>query len=117
MFGDGEPKISGGYGIFYFVDRGGINNQLAQNPPFSGQVNYSFSNGYRVTFTGQAPLFSNERKRWRRSPPTAVQGPDLVDLNNPPNVGISVATLPTATIPDKCKSGIAVSAGAGPNMR
>ena len=55
LFGDGKTKISGGYGIFYFVDRGGISNQLAQNPPFSGQVNYSFANGYRITFTGQAP--------------------------------------------------------------
>ena len=55
LFGDGKSKISGGYGIFYFVDRGGISNQLAQNPPFSGQVNYSFANGYRITFTGQAP--------------------------------------------------------------
>ena len=55
LFGDGRTKISGGYGIFYFVDRGGISNQLAQNPPFSGQVNYSFANGYRITFTGQAP--------------------------------------------------------------
>ena len=56
LFGNGKTKISGGYGIFYFVDRGGISNQLAQNPPFSGQVNYSFANGYRITFTGQAPL-------------------------------------------------------------
>ena len=53
LIGDGTTKISGGYGIFYFVDRGGISNQLAQNPPFSGQVNYSFANGYRITFTGR----------------------------------------------------------------
>ena len=38
------------------MDRGGISNQLAQNPPFSGQETYTYLNGYRITFTGQAPL-------------------------------------------------------------
>ncbi len=32
---DGKTVVRGGYGLFYFLDRGGISNQLAQNPPFS----------------------------------------------------------------------------------
>lgn len=51
------PKtvLRGGYGLFYFVDRGGIDNQLAQNPPFSGFSSFRFDNGYRITLSGQAP--------------------------------------------------------------
>jgi hypothetical protein len=97
LFGDGQTKISGGYGIFYFVDRGGINNQLAQNPPFSGQVNYSYANGYRITFTGQAPLNSNNPQG--AVAPLPSKGPIVVNLNNPQNVAISVATLPSNKTP------------------
>jgi len=107
--GDGKSKFSGGYGIFYFVDRGGINNQLAQNPPFSGQVNYSFANGYRVTFTGQAAQGTNDPitgvcltscNPIGASNPLPSKGPIQVDLNNPKNVAISVATLPTNNTPN-----------------
>ncbi len=73
------------------MDRGGISNQLAQNPPFSGQTNYSYVNGYRISFTGQAPLFSNDPSLATGALPS--KGPIQVDLNNPANVGISVATL------------------------
>ena len=45
----------GGYGIFYFLDRGGIDNQLAQNAPFSGISQYNYTDGYRITLSGQAP--------------------------------------------------------------
>jgi hypothetical protein len=108
LFGDGSTKISGGYGIFYFVDRGGINNQLAQNPPFSGQVNYSFSNGYRVTFTGQAPQGTQDGKgncltscnAQGATAPLPSKGPIVVNLNNPQNVAISIATLPTNQTPN-----------------
>ena len=53
VFGDGKTALHGGYGIFYFPDYGGINNQLGQNPPFGGTANYSASQGYCITFTGQ----------------------------------------------------------------
>ncbi len=53
--GDGRTVLRGGYGLFYFVDRGGISNQLAQNPPFSGNSQYNFSDGYRITLSGEGP--------------------------------------------------------------
>ena len=95
--GDGKSKFSGGYGIFYFVDRGGISNQLAQNPPFSGQTNYNYDTGYRVTFTGQAPIGSNNPVG--ATIPLPSKGPIMVNLNDPTNVSISVATLGTNKTP------------------
>ncbi len=53
VFGDGKTALHGGYGIFYFPDYGGISNQLGQNPPYGGTANYSASQGYCITFTGQ----------------------------------------------------------------
>lgn len=53
IFGAGKSILRGGYGMFYFLDRGGIDNQLAQNPPFSGSSSYSYNDGYRITFSGQ----------------------------------------------------------------
>ncbi len=50
---DGRSSVHGGYGIFYFPDYGGINNQLGQQPPFGGDVTYYANNGYCITFTGQ----------------------------------------------------------------
>ena len=56
---DGKTVVRGGYGIFYFLDRGGISNQLAQNPPFGGQNSYSYSNGYRIALSGALPCEPN----------------------------------------------------------
>ncbi len=55
MFGTGRTVLRGGYGIFYFLDRGGIDNQLGQQVPFGGSVNYTAAQGYRIAFTGQIP--------------------------------------------------------------
>ncbi len=55
LFGGGKEVLRGGYGIFYFPDYGGIDNQLGQQTPFGGSVSYSAQIGYCVTFTGQTP--------------------------------------------------------------
>jgi hypothetical protein len=59
LFGDGKTSLRGGYGIYYFLDRGGVGDQLSNNPGFNGLQEYTATNGYRVTFTGQGPLNDN----------------------------------------------------------
>ncbi len=52
---DGKTILRGGYGFFYFLDRGGISNQLAQNPPFSGTNGVNYAQGFRITLSGSLP--------------------------------------------------------------
>lgn len=52
LLGDGKTVVRGGYGLFYFIDRGGISNQLAQNPPFAGVQTVTYAQGYRITLSG-----------------------------------------------------------------
>jgi hypothetical protein len=59
LFGTGKTSVRGGYGIYYFLDRGGVGNQLSNNPGFNGVQEFTATNGYRVTFTGQGPLNDN----------------------------------------------------------
>ncbi|HTP85543.1 MAG TPA: TonB-dependent receptor [Bryobacteraceae bacterium] len=89
--GDGKTAIRGGYGIFYFLDRGGISNQLAQNPPFSGVSQYNYSDGYRITLSGQAPLNSNN---WiAATGPLPLGNFNNLSLTHPQNVSV-LAILP-----------------------
>lgn len=62
IFGTSKTVVRGGYGLFYFLDRGGIDNQLAQNQPFSGTNSYNYNDGFRFTLSGQAPLFSTDNR-------------------------------------------------------
>jgi hypothetical protein len=46
LFGDQKTSVRGGYGIFYFIDREGIDKQMSQNAPFGGSASYSYPNGF-----------------------------------------------------------------------
>lgn len=90
--GDGKTVIRGGFGIFYFLDRGGIDNQLAQNPPFSGFREFRFDDGFRITLSGSGPNGSNNSALATGPLPTGELS--NLNLNNPQNVTV-FAALPT----------------------
>ena len=57
LFGDQKTSLRGGYGIFYFIDREGIDKQMSQNAPFGGSASYNYqnalaNNGYFVNDSG-----------------------------------------------------------------
>ncbi len=89
--GNGRTVIRGGYGLFYFLDRGGIDNQLAQNPPYSGFSQFNYSSGFRITLSGVAPNGTNDSRLATGPLPTGDVS--NVDLNNPRNVSV-LAILP-----------------------
>jgi hypothetical protein len=83
-FGDGKTAVRGGYGIYYFLDRGGVGNQLENNPDFNGASAYSDYAGYRVALSGQEPGLQ---------PNTAVPGP--YPINDSVN---ATAALPSSAV-------------------
>ena len=89
--GKGQTVVRGGFGMFYFLDRGGIDNQLSQNAPFSGISQYNYNDGYRITLSGQAPTNSANWMAATGALPAA--GFTGLSLTNPQN--ISVAAIKT----------------------
>lgn len=84
--GKGKQSIRGGYGLFYFLDRGGIDNQLAQNPPYSGFSQFNYTDGVRITLSGRAPNGSLDSRLATGPLPTGSV--TSVNLNNPQNVQV-----------------------------
>lgn len=84
--GKGKSTIRGGYGLFYFLDRGGIDNQLAQNPPYSGFSQFNYTDGVRITLSGRAPNGSLDSRLATGALP--LGDVSSVNLANPQNVTV-----------------------------
>jgi hypothetical protein len=95
LTGDGKTVVRGGYGLFYFIDRGGISNQLAQNPPFAGEQTVTYSQGYRITLTGALPCEPNCTPSELISTDATAPLPDgsFTNLNLSAPTGISAVGL------------------------
>ena len=105
LTGDGKTVVRGGYGLFYFVDRGGISNQLSQNPPFGGTNGVSYAQGARITLSGSLPC-SNTVAGCTNAElnSTLATGPlpsgNFTNLNLAAPTGVSViALLPSNVTP------------------
>ncbi len=93
LFGDGKTSLRGGYGLFYFLDRGGVGNELGNNADFNGTVTiYSCpdgstplcANGYRATLSGLSN--SNNPVGAIGALPSPTAGVDPLHLTSSANV-------------------------------
>jgi len=99
---DGKTILRGGYGLFYFLDRGGISNQLAQNPPFAGTNGVSYAQGFRITLSGALPCEPNCTQAQLISTNATAPLPsgNFTNLNLAAPTGVSViAYLPANLTP------------------
>jgi hypothetical protein len=95
LFGQGKTILRGGYGVFTFLDRGGVGNQLSNNPDFNGASIYQAADGLRFTLSGAAPNGSNDGRTATGSLPAAVP---VANRSAPRNASV-IAELPGNEIP------------------
>ncbi len=90
LFGNGKTVLRGGYGLFYFLNRGGVAEELSQNPDWNGTETYyacptatTCGSGYRFTLSGQAPLGSTDPLAATASLPAKVGvNPNAINSND-----------------------------------
>jgi hypothetical protein len=87
LFGNGKMVVKGGYGIFYFLERGGVDYQLSENPDYNGYSSYAAclsatdcSTGYRITLSGMGPAGDNNNADATEALPSAKNS--LADPNH-----------------------------------
>jgi len=91
LAGHGKTVLRGGYGIFYFLDRGGVGNQLSANPDWSGVTTLLASSGARVTLSGQGPANNNNNALATQPLPVPVAG--AINDADPTNTSV-IAIFP-----------------------
>ncbi len=95
LFGDQKTSLRGGYGIFYFIDREGIDKQMSQNAPYGGSGSYSYANGFfgngLLTLGGIAQQGPNGAPIIATITATGFPSKQTlpVDLTNPANVSLT----------------------------
>ncbi|MGA2740100.1 MAG: TonB-dependent receptor [Bryobacteraceae bacterium] len=90
FMGNGKTVLRGGYGLFYYLDRGGVGNQLSNNPDFNGTSTYyacptaaTCGTGYRFAFTGAAAAGATDPTTATGAlPPKIGIAPDAVTITN-----------------------------------
>ena len=95
VLGGSKTVLRGGYGIFYFLDRGGVGNQLSNNPDFNGASVYQALAGLRFTLAGSAPDGSNDSRLATNPLPPATP---IVNRADPRDASV-IAILPNNGMP------------------
>src|SRR5260370_27570133 len=75
LLGHAKTLLRGGYGIFYFLDRGGVGNQLSNNPDFNRAAVYQAVKGFRFALSGSTANRNNNSVAGTHPLPPAAQLP------------------------------------------
>ncbi len=91
---DAKTVLRGGYGIFYFVDREGIDKQMSQNAPFGGSSYYAYSTTaptFLLTLGGIASALPNGAPNISTINTTPMPSKGLLNINltAPANVSLT----------------------------